>query len=74
MRLTAIWTLPACTLREKIRRTLDWADQQIARRLPNRWRFHTFVQLGAAAIKNDETVPDVTYLTVLERIPGRPRS
>ena len=34
MRLTTIWTLPACTLREKLRRTGEWALIKIAHRLP----------------------------------------
>ena len=39
MRLITIWTIPAMSMFERIRRTADWADLAIARKLPRRIQY-----------------------------------
>lgn len=39
MKFWTIWTLPASTLRERLRRTRDWAAQKAAAALPKRVRY-----------------------------------
>lgn len=73
MKLSSIWTFPAIPLKERMRRTADWVDMEIAARLPKRVKYWVFVLVGAKAIGND-VVPDANYMELLERVPGRPRS
>jgi hypothetical protein len=67
MRLTTIWTLPACTLREKLHRTGGWALIKIAHRLPTALKYRVFIDVGAANMRND-VVPEVTYMVILQRM------
>lgn len=53
MKLTTIWTMPAMSLRERCRRTADWADLKIAARLPKRVRYWAFVLASLDAAKPD---------------------
>jgi len=73
MELTTIWTLPAMTLAERVRRTADLAAQKIARRVPARVRYWVFIQVGSAAIRADEIVPDARFMDLLARTDGGPR-
>lgn len=67
MRFRTIWTIPAMSLRERLRRSRDWAAAAIAHRLPRRIAYWSFIDTGVRAIKNDEVVPEVTYMALLER-------
>ena len=67
MRLTTIWTIPAMTLAERLRRTGDWAAAAIAHRLPRRLAYWSFIDTGVRHIRSDEVVPEVTYVDLLQR-------
>lgn len=54
MRLTTIWTMPAMTLRERLRRTADAMDMAIAWRLPKRVRYWAFVYAALDAAKPEQ--------------------
>lgn len=73
MKLRTIWTIPAMNLRERLRRTADWADFKAASLLPKRVRYWVFIQVGGKAI-GDDIVPEARYMDLLERIEGRPRT
>lgn len=66
MRLTAIWTVPAMSLTERLHRTRECALRFIARHLPRSLAYWSFIDTGALHMGND-IVPEVTYMTVLER-------
>lgn len=67
MRLRTIWTIPAMSLTERLRRTRDALTLSAAHRLPRRLAYWSLVDTGARHMKADEEVPAVTYMDVLER-------
>lgn len=67
MKLKTIWTIPAMTVRERMRRTGELAIQSLAHRLPRRLAYWSFIDSGARYIKSDEVVPDVRYTELLDR-------
>ncbi|WP_407316664.1 hypothetical protein UQW22_09960 [Isoptericola halotolerans] len=73
MRLATIWTIPAMTFGERIRRTVDLTAQAAAARLPKRVRYWAFVQVGGAAITADAVVTEQSFMDVLARAEGGPR-
>lgn len=73
MKLTTIWTIPAMSLAERLRRSGDWAAMTAAAKLPKRVRYWAFIQVGSKAIAPDEVVPEVSFVDVLERAEGGPR-
>ena len=72
MTLRTIWTMPACSLREKLNRTGEWAMRKLAHHTPARLKYWIFIDVGAANMRND-VVPEVTYTTILQRMDGAPR-
>lgn len=72
MRLISIWTLPASTFRERLRRTRDWAAQKIAHRLPKRVRYWTTIQEVARATMTSRNVPATPLTEVLDKL-DRPK-
>lgn len=64
MRLRTIWTTPAMSLRERLRRTRDWAAQEVAARLPLRIRYWATMQGIGRATMTAPNVPaaDVTFI------------
>lgn len=74
MRLTTIWTLPAMSLAERVRRTLDVIDMNVAAHLPKRVKYWAFIQSGSSAMTPDEIVGSQSYMDLLQRLDGRPRS
>ena len=67
MKLLTIWTLPACSLREKLYRTSDWAWATAAHHLPRRLAYWSFIDSGARLIHSNEIVPEVHYTDLLAR-------
>lgn len=77
MRPSTIWTIPAMSLRERLRRTADWCDMTIAYHLPKRIKYWATIHLGAhvtTQVNPNLIVSDVTYIEVLELAEGKPRS
>lgn len=77
MKLTTIWTIPAMSLRERLRRTADAADMAIAARLPKRVKYWAVVLVGAKVTTStlrDRAVPGVLYMEILEHAEGHPRT
>lgn len=70
MKFTTIWTIPAMSFAERLRRTGDWITQKIAASLPKQIRYWVFIQMGCGTIRSDEVVTDVTYVELLNRIEG----
>lgn len=74
MKFTTIWTLPASTLRERLRRTRDWAARKVAAALPRRVRYwSTMGDLVVATADVPGEVPAIPLETILRRLPA-PRS
>jgi len=74
MKLTTIWTLPAMTLAERVRRTLDLFDMKIASALPKRVKYWAFIQSGSSAMEPHEVVGSQGFMDLLQRLEGAPRS
>lgn len=72
VRLKTIWTIPAMTIAERIRRTGDWSARKAAAHLPKRVRYWAFVQVGGKAIPESAVVPDQLFMDVLARVEGGP--
>ena len=72
MKITTIWTIPAMSITERLRRTGDAFVQGIAHRLPRRLAYWSFIDSGVRAIGND-VVPDARYMDLLQRLEGGPR-
>lgn len=71
MRLSTIWTMPAMTLRERLRRTSEWFWLNTARHIPERLAYWSFVVHGSRYIKGDEVVHDVKYMDLFGRMDHR---
>lgn len=71
MKFWTIWTLPAMTLRERLWRTWDeWFLIGLARRLPARLAYRSFIDSTVRSIGPNDIVPDVTMVDVLKRHRG----
>ncbi|MDQ5862438.1 MAG: hypothetical protein M3536_09270 [Actinomycetota bacterium] len=73
MKLTTIWTIPACSLGERLRRTVDLAAMTAARLLPARVRYWTFIQVGSKAMAPNDIVPEVRFMDLLKNADGGPK-
>lgn len=70
MRLRAIWTIPAMTLAERLRRTRDWAAMAVAARLPLRIRYWVTIQMVGKATMSSPNVPATPLDEVLRHLPA----
>lgn len=69
MKLLTIWTLPACSLVEKLHRTRDWAGQKVASALPLRIRYFVTIQMISKAVSGSrDVIPDIPLSTILEHL------
>jgi hypothetical protein len=73
MKLTTIWTIPACSLAERLRRTVDLAAMTAATKLPARVRYWTFIQVGSKAMDKNAIVPEVLFMDLLKNAEGGPK-
>lgn len=64
MRLWTIWTIPATSIAERLRRTRDWAAMTTASMLPLRVRYWvTMMELGKATIESPNVpATDLSYI------------
>lgn len=69
MRLSTIWTLRPMSLRERLSRTGEWAVASIAHRLPRRLAYWSYIDSTARYVADDEVVPEVPAMTILQRMP-----
>jgi hypothetical protein len=68
MRFRTIWTIPAMTVLERLRRTRDWGAMTIAANLPLRVRFWVAIlEIGHATAKS-ENVPATPLSDILEEL------
>lgn len=68
MRLSTIWTLPAMSTMERLRRTGEWAVIEIARHIPTRVRYWVVIQEIAKATMDSPNVPGTTVDEVLKKL------
>lgn len=68
MKLATIWTLRGYPLRERLSRTGELVWLKIAHRLPRRLAYWSFIDSGVRHIRNDEVVPEVHYMEILQRM------
>lgn len=77
MRLRTIWTLKGLPFRERLRRTADWFDSEIAFHLPKRVKYWAVIHVGShVTTQNKLDVPTdaITLMEVLELAEGKPRT
>lgn len=68
MRFWTIWTLPACSIRERLKRTRDWAALTIGAHLPLRIRYWvTIKEIGHATV-DSPNVPATTLDEILNNL------
>ena len=70
MRLRTIWTMPAMTFAERLRRTREWAAQEIAARLPLRIRYWVAMQMIGKATMKAPNVPAADAAYVIRHLPS----
>lgn len=68
MRLKTIWTMPAMSFRERLRRTGEVALIALAHRLPRALAYRSFIDTGVRHTRPDEVVTDVRYMDILARM------
>lgn len=67
MRLTTIWTIPAMSLPERLRRTREWASMKAAWALPRRVLYWAAVR-AAVTVEPSTDPSGVTVSQMMERI------
>jgi hypothetical protein len=73
MRLKTIWSIPAMSMSERLRRTVDWAAMEAARKLPPRVKYWATMQSIARATRESPNIPATTVDQVLSRLDGGPK-
>lgn len=68
MKLSSIWTLKGFPLKERLIRTRNWIDQQVAHMLPPSVRYWVFIQMAAKATMNSKNVPATPIFEVLDNL------
>ena len=68
MRFRTIWTAPAMTFRERLRRTRDWAAQEIGARLPVRIRYWVTMQEIGKATRTSRNIPATPLEDILRNL------
>lgn len=68
MTLTTIWTIPAISTRERLRRIGDdWFLRGLAHRLPRRLAYHSLIDSGVRYMEPTAEVPAVPFMDVVQR-------
>ena len=72
MRLATIWTIPAMSVTERLRRTRDAATLWTAHRLPRRLAYWSLIDTGARHMRAHPTavMPQIRYDEVLRDFEG----
>lgn len=68
MKFTTIWTLRGMSLRERLNRTSVAAIAGLAHRLPRRLAYWSFIDSGVRYMRDDEVVPEVRYMDLVQRM------
>lgn len=71
MRLRTIWTWHGLTLHERLSRTSELFWRTLARHLPKRLAYWSFIVTGGGLMTSDEVVPEVRYTDLLARMGKR---
>jgi hypothetical protein len=68
MRFRTIWSIPAMTLTERLRRTRDWAAMKVAAALPQRVKFWcTMLEIGKAT-RESMNIPGTPLEEILRNL------
>lgn len=70
MRLSTIWSLPAMTTLERLRRTRDWFAMSLAAKLPRRVRYWVTMMEIAKATRTSSNIPATPLDEVLKNLDG----
>jgi hypothetical protein len=68
VRFTTIWTIPAMSLTERLRRTRDWAAQEFAARLPKRIKYFVTLQQIGRATMTSPNIPATPLEDILRNL------
>ncbi|QYC53741.1 hypothetical protein SEA_LEROY_75 [Gordonia phage Leroy] len=66
MKFTTIWSIPAMSLGERLRRTEEAFWRWLAHRLPRKLAYWSYIDTGVRHM-GDDVVPEVTYTEILKR-------
>jgi hypothetical protein len=71
MRFWTIWTIPAMTIAERLRRTRDWAALTIASHIPVRIKYWATVQqmVEASFVDPNKVVPEMDLEYIMRNMP-----
>ena len=73
MRLSTIWTLHNMSTIERVRRTREWANISLARKLPAKLRYWVTVSELAKATVDSPNVPATPLEEILRNLDGGPK-
>lgn len=73
MKLSTIWSLPAMTTTERLRRTHDWAAFEVGAHLPLRVKYWVTMQMVGKATMTSPNVPATPLDEILKNLP-RPKN
>lgn len=65
MRFWTIWTIPAMTLRERLSRTREWANREVAHRLPKRLRYWVTMD---SAVRTGLPPYEINFENIMEAV------
>jgi hypothetical protein len=77
VKLSTIWTLKGMAFRERLRRTADWCDYEIAYHLPKRVKYWAVIHVGSQVTtqaRPEVPTDAITLMEVLELAEGQPRT
>jgi hypothetical protein len=68
MRLSTIWSIPCMSTMERLRRTREWANMEVASRLPQRLRYWVTMMEIAKATRNSPNIPGTPLDEILKNL------
>lgn len=67
MKFWTIWTMPAMSLAEKLRRTYEWLLILLASHMPRKLGYWVVIIHGSRYFEPTEVVPEVRFMDVVQR-------
>lgn len=68
MRLSTIWSIPCMSTMERLRRTREWANMEVAARLPQRLRYWVTMMEVAKATRNSSDIMGTPLDEILKNL------
>lgn len=68
MRLATIWSIPAMSTMERLRRTREWANIKVAEMLPQRLKYWVTMLELAKATRESKEIPATPFDEILKNL------